>query len=92
MTTKKTARKPKTFWAVRTCKVDTAQDERDYKYVSIFSTKPVGEIEEMWDGEVQWVTLAQDYGSLCYGHFLRVTGVKLEVGKPVEIAITARVV
>ena len=90
MTTKKAARKPKTFWAVRIAK---AKDETDTMNVTVFPRKPQGEMYEQWGGRWEWESLDEsDGGQICYAHFLRVTGIKLEVGKPVEIAITARIV
>ena len=78
MTAKKTVRKPKTFWAVRMMNV------------SLFPKRPRMR-DLLWGEGPEWVSLGDsDGGQICYAHFLRITGIALKVGEPVEIAITAR--
>jgi hypothetical protein len=87
MTAKKTVRKPKTFWAVRIAK---AEDETGEMNVSLFPKRP-RMLDLLWGEGPEWVSLGDsDGGQICYAHFLRITGIALKVGEPVEIAITAR--
>jgi len=83
MTTKKTARKPKTFWAVLT---EEPWDERDTS-VRVFPSRPHQPL--MGD---DWRVGRNFGGEMCVWDFTRITGIRLTLDTPVEIAITARIV
>ena len=79
MTTKKTARRPKTFWAV----LNHVED------VNVFVGKP----DDARDGAgyyLGWLHNGNAGGVMCYKDFLRITGIRLECGAPVRLAITVR--
>ena len=82
MTTKKTARKPKTFWAVLEGPPDGDGSVR------VFAGKPI-EVESTW-GFHDWQYRGLGGGDLCYLDFLRITGIKLESETPTQLTITVR--
>ena len=84
MTTKKTVRKPKTFWAV-------LADEpwgKSETAVRVFPSHPSNLLTGWW-----WLDRNGGAGGLiCVQDFTRITGIRLTLDTPVEIAFTARIV
>ena len=73
MTTRKTGRKPKTFWAVLT---DEPWGKGEKTSVRVFPSHAG----------------CGNGGVMCVRDFTRITGIRLTLDTPVEIAFTARIV
>ena len=84
MTTKKTARKPKTFWAVQ-----MEDDWGTSRYsVRVFRSRPT--VKTDYGCDYWWTDRDEAGGQICSNAFLAITGVALEYDTPTQLTITVR--